>query len=119
MEELYPILKDMLKESIEIKIDKPNLTIYLTLKNQIKGKIAEPKEIIIMLKMFGGLREDIPMDINIDNEMQQIALKFQDEADFNKIQDIMETIWENTVNLLIQVTKGNFNIINDIPDVDD
>ncbi|MFX0020119.1 MAG: hypothetical protein ACFFAF_15465 [Candidatus Hermodarchaeota archaeon] len=119
MEELYPILKNMLKKSIDIKIDKPNLTIYLTLKNQIKGKIAEPKEIIIMLKMFGGLREDIPMDITIDNEIQQITLKFQDKTDFNKIQDIMETLWENTVNMLIQVTKGNFKIINDIPDVDD
>jgi len=119
MEELYPTLKDMLKESIESKIDKPNLTIYLILKNQIKGNIAEPKEIIIMLKMFGGLREDIPIDIGIDNEIQRIALKFQTEANFNKIQEIMETIWENTVNMLIEVTKGNFNIINDIPDVDD
>ncbi|MFX0025500.1 MAG: hypothetical protein ACFE8M_03735 [Candidatus Hermodarchaeota archaeon] len=119
MEELYPVLKDMLKKSIEIKIDKPNLTIYLIIKNQIKGNVAEPKEIIIMLKMFGGLREDIPMEININNEIQQIGLKFQDETDFNKIQNIMETIWEDTVNLLIEVTKGNFNIINDIPDVDD
>ncbi|MFW9946081.1 MAG: hypothetical protein ACFFBZ_00995 [Promethearchaeota archaeon] len=119
MEELYPVLKDMLKESIEIKVDRPNLTIYLNLKKPIKGNIADPKEIIIMLKMFGGLREDIPMDINIDNEIQQIALKFQNEASFNKIQVIIETIWENTVNLLIEVTKGNFNIINDIPDVDD
>jgi len=119
MEELYPILKDMLKESIEIKVDKPNLTIYLIIKNRSKGNLAEPKEIIIMLKMFGGLREDIPIDINIDNKMHQIALKFQDETDFNKIQEIMETIWENTINMLIQVTNGNFNIINDIPDVDE
>jgi hypothetical protein len=119
MEELHPILKDMLNKLIEIKIDKPNLTIYLNLKKRIKGSIAEPKEIIIMLKMFGGLREIIPMDIKIDNEIQEITLKFQDEADFNKIQDIMETIWENTINLLIEVTKGNFNILNDIPDVDD
>ncbi|MGB5910678.1 MAG: hypothetical protein WBH31_05740 [Promethearchaeia archaeon] len=119
MEELYPILKDMLKESIEMKVDKPNLAIYLILKNRIKGNLAEPKEIIIMLKMFGGLRENIPMDIKIDNEMQRIALTFQDESDFSKIQEIMETLWENTINMLIQVTKGNFNIINDIPDVDD
>ena len=119
MEELYPILKDRLRESIEVKVNKPNLTINLILKNQVKGIIAEPEEIIIMFKMFGGLREDIPMDIDIENERKQIALKFQDEADFNKIQEIMETLWENTVNLLIEVTKGNFNILNDIPDVDD
>lgn len=119
MEELYLALKDMLKKSIEIEFDKPNLTIYLILKNPIKGNLAEPKEIIVMLKMFGGLREDIPMDINIDNETQQITLKFQDEIYFNKIQEIMESLWENTINMLIQVTKGNFNILNDIPDVDD
>ncbi len=119
MEELLPSLKGILKEAIDIKTNALKLAISMTIKNNIDGVIAEPEEIIIMLKMYGGLREDIPMEIDIDNDGQTITLKFKNEEDFKKVEKIMETIWDNAVDLLIQVLEGDLSRIKDIPNIDD
>ena len=119
MEDLLPNLKGMLKEAIEIKTSPSNLEILIIVKKQIEEVFAEPEEIIIMLKMYGGLREDIPMEIDIDNDGQKITLKFQNEDDFEKVEKIMETIWDNAVDLIVQAMEGDLSRIKDIPNIDD
>jgi len=119
MEEILPILKNMLKKSIEIKSDASKLNIAISVKNKLDGNIAEPNEIIVMLKMFGGLKEDVPMEIDINNETQIIELKFQTEEAFKKIQKIMETIWDDAVDILEQTMQGDLSRIKDIPNIDD
>ena len=119
MEEIFPLLKDMLKNSIEIKKYESDLLISLIVKSEVKGNLAKPEEIIIMLKMFGGLREDIPIEININNKNQFIDLKFENKESFKKVSLMMDKIWDNAVEMLIQVTNGNYEVIKDIPKIED
>jgi len=121
MEEIIPILRDMLKEVTEIKLDKENLvlTIIVNPKTEIKGILADSNEVKTMFHMFAGLKEDIPMNIIVDNEYQTIYLKFQTMEDLNKIKVIMDIIWDKTVDLLEQVISGDLNGLNDIREVDD
>jgi len=118
MEEIIPLLKGMLKDAIVIKSDATRFEITITIVNKIKGIVADPDEILVMLKMFGGLKEDVPMEININNETQVIQLKFQTEEDFKKIEKIMETIWEDAVDMLEQAYQGDFSRIKIIPIID-
>ena len=69
--------------------------------------------------MYGGLKEDMPMEINIDNETQTITLRFEKEEHFNKVEKIFESIWENAVDLLYQAMESDFSRIKTIPDIDD
>jgi len=119
MEEILQRLKGMLKDATVIKSDANKLEIVITVVNDINGNVAEPDEIIVMLKMYGGLREDIPMEINIDNDAQTITLKFQNEEDFKKVAKIMETIWDNAVDMLTSAMEGDVSRIKDIPNLDD
>jgi hypothetical protein len=109
----------MLKEAIDIIIEASNLTIKMIIKKKIEGIVAEPEEIIIMLKMYGGLKEAIPMEISINNETQNVTLKFEKEEHFNEVAKIFESIWENAVNLLYQAMESDFSRIKTIPDIDD
>ena len=119
MEELLPSLKDMIKDAIDIKTDASNLSIKMIIKKEIDGIVAEPEEVIVMLKMYGGLRKDIPMEINIDNEIQIISLKFEKEEHFVEVAKIFETIWDNAVDLLYQAIESDFSRIKNIPNIDD
>lgn len=119
MEDIIPSLKGMLQEAIDIKANASTLTILMTVKKDIEGIVADSEEIIVMLKMYGGLREEIPMEIDVDNATQIITLKFQKEEDFNKIEKVLETLFDNAVDLLVQTMDGDFNCIRDIPNIDD
>jgi hypothetical protein len=119
MEEIFPLLKDMLNQSIEIKKRESDLLVSLIVKSKVKGNLAEPEEIIIMLKMFGGLREDIPIDININNEEQLIDLKFDNKENFKKVSLMMDKIWDNAVEMFTQLVNGNYKVIKDIPEIED
>jgi hypothetical protein len=119
MEEILPRLKGMLKEATVIKSDVTKFEIVITVVNSINGNVAEPDEIIVMLKMYGGLKEDIPMEIDIDNDAQKISLKFQNEADFKKVAKIMETLWDNAVDMLTSAMEGDISRIKYIPNIDD
>jgi hypothetical protein len=109
----------MLKQAITIETNASDLTVKMIIKKEVKGNLAEPEEVIIMLKMYGGLREDIPMDIDIDNQSQTITLKFQNEGNFKEIVKIFETLWDNTVDLLFQAIESDFSRIKNIPNIDD
>lgn len=119
MEEILPRLKGMLKDATVISTDAKKFEITITVVNKISGNVAEPDEIIVMLKMYGGLREDIPMEINIDNDAQSITLKFQNEEDFKRVAKIMETLWDNAVDMLTSAMEGDISRIKDIPNLDD
>ena len=119
MEEMIPSLKGMLNEAIDIKFDALNLTIIMTVKQKVDGVVAEPEEIIVMLKMYGGLREEIPMRIDVDNNAQVITLKFQNEEDFKKVEKIFESLWDNAIEMLSQAMDGDFSRIKDVPKIDD
>jgi len=119
MEEILPRLKGMLKDATVIESDATKFEIIITVVKKINGNVAEPDEIIVMLKMYGGLREDIPMEIIIDNDAQNITLKFQNEEDFKKVAKIMETLWDNAVDLLTSAMEGDISRIKDIPNLDD
>ncbi len=119
MEEILARLKEMLKDATVIKFDAAKFEIIITVVKKISGNVAEPDEIIVMLKMYGGLREDIPMEIDIDNDAQKITLKFQNESDFEKVAKIMETLWDNAVDMLTSAMEGDISRIKDIPKIDD
>jgi hypothetical protein len=109
----------MLKESIDIKTNASDLMIKMIVKNKIDGNLAEPEEVIVMLKMYGGLRNDIPINIDIDNQAQTITLKFWNEGNFKEVVKIFETIWDNIVDLLFQAIQSDFSRIKTIPNIDD
>ena len=119
MEGLLPIMKEKFKEKIDIKDDKQNLTITLIVKGEIFGKFLYPDEIPIMLKLFGGLKEDIQMEIKINEKAHEVDIILKNEEDFKKIQTIMKNIWENAVTILGELLKGNYESIKDIPNIDD
>ncbi|MBY9021830.1 MAG: hypothetical protein KGD67_12300 [Candidatus Lokiarchaeota archaeon] len=119
MEEILPSLKGMLKDATVIKTDAANLEITITLVHKINENVAEPDEILIMLKMFGGLKEDVPMEIDINNETQTISMQFLNEEDFKKVDKIMDTIWDDAVDLFVQTLEGDLSGIKDIPNIDD
>ena len=119
MEEILPRLKGMLKDATVISTDATKFEITIIVVNKISGNVAEPDEIIVMLKMYGGLREDIPTEINIDNDAQSITLKFQNEEDFKRVAKIMETLWDNAVDMLTSAMEGDISRIKDIPNLDD
>jgi len=119
MEEIIPSLKGMLKDAIIIKSDATRFEITITILNKLSENVADPDEILVMLKMFGGLKENVPMEIDINNKTQNIELKFQTEEDFKKIQKIMETIWDDAVDMLEQTIQGDFSRIKTVPKIDD
>ena len=119
MEEILPRLKGMLKDATVIESDVTKFEIVINVVNSVNGNVAEPDEIIVMLKMYGGLKEDIPMEIDIDNDAKKITLKFQNEADFKKVAKIMETLWDNAVDMLTSAMEGDISRIKDIPNLDD
>ncbi|MCJ7651778.1 MAG: hypothetical protein MUP85_24500 [Candidatus Lokiarchaeota archaeon] len=119
MEGFLPIMKEKFKEKIEIKEDKQNLTITLMVKGDIFGKFLYPDEIPIILKLYGGLKEALQMEIIINEKDQKVDIILENEDDFMKIQSIMKNIWENAVDLLAELLKGNYESIKDVSNIDD
>ncbi|MFX0138070.1 MAG: hypothetical protein ACFFDN_30790, partial [Candidatus Hodarchaeota archaeon] len=117
MEEILPNLKNLFTSAIEIKVDEANLTLSMIVKRkEIRGDFATPKEVRNMLKIFGGLKENIPMEIEIDDKAKKIDLKFQNKADLEKIREIMDNIWDRTIQILEKAIAGDFGILKDIGD---
>ncbi|MFX0010301.1 MAG: hypothetical protein ACFE9R_08305 [Candidatus Hermodarchaeota archaeon] len=119
MEEIIPILKDMLKKAIEVEFEEQNWSITLKIKSHIKGNLADPDEVIVMLKMFGGMKETMPMDISINNENKTITIKLQNHENYLELMNILKDMWDNAVNMLNSVLNGDLTCIKDIPNVDD
>jgi len=119
MEEIMPLLKDMLRKAIELDFDDSKLMITLKIKSHVKGNLANLEEIIVMFKMFGKMKEDIPMDVSIHNDIKTIIIKLHNRENYLKLREILNDIWDNAVNMLNNVMKGDFTSIKDIPNIDD
>ena len=118
---MLPLMRDMLKEAIEIEEYEDDLNIILKVKPrvEIKGNLADPEEFKIMLHMFGGLNRDFPIDVQINDQEQTIYMKFQNKDDYEKVKGIMATIWDDTIDIFGQVLGGDFSAIQNIEDIDD
>ena len=118
MEEMIDLVKKRLESAIEIKVDENNFLILIKvkLKEQIIGSIAEPNEVKDMLRMLGGLQEDIPMNIEINNDAGLIKLKFNNKTDMNKAKAVMKNLWERIRFIFNELVKGNYEMIRDMGD---
>ncbi len=121
MEKIILSLRNMLKEAIKVETYEKNLEINMLVKSNTKlgNDFADPNEIKIMLHMFGGLNQDFPMEIKIDEDQQIIRLIFGSLDNMNIVQKALETIWAKSVDLLEQCIAGDFSGIRNIGDVDD
>ena len=102
MEELYPKLSDSLKKVVEIIEVEDQLKIELRVKNKdlLPGDLGSPTEIKEMIKIFGGVSQDIIMEIIVDEKANIITIKLQKREDFEIVKNAMITIWERAAELL-------------------
>jgi len=119
MEELLPLLKKKLQDNIQIIENESELTFKLSILEKSNGKLIYPGEIENMLIMFGGLNKKIPMEVHANEEEDEISLKLKNKEDFMVIKSIFHKIWENSIYMFSEVLKGNFEVIREIPDIDD
>ncbi|TKJ23961.1 MAG: hypothetical protein CEE43_02010 [Promethearchaeota archaeon Loki_b32] len=118
MENIIDGLKNMLKEQVSINIDDIKLKISLDFKGEKKRKdeLGKESEVKDMLKVIGGLTEDIQMDINVDEESQKITIEFKNKEDMINVQNILENLWEKASELLKKAFLGDFMAIKDLGD---
>lgn len=119
MEELLPILKKKLQDNIHIIENESDLTFKLSILEKSNGKLIYPGEIENMLIMFGGLNKKIPMEVHADEGEDEISLKLENKEAFMLIKSIFHKIWDNSIFMFSEVLKENFEVIRDIPDIDD
>jgi len=72
-----------------------------------------------MIHILGGLKEDILMKINVDNNTRNIKLKFQTKEDLEKVKKVLDNIWERTIHIFEELEKGNSSILRGIGDFTD
>ena len=108
MEELIPKLSDSLRNAVEIKEDENQLLIELKVKREdlVPGDLGSPNEIKEMVRVFGGLKQDVPMEIDIEENTNVITLKLQNKEDFNIITTVMKGIWERAAEILQKAFKA-------------
>jgi hypothetical protein len=64
-----------------------------------------------MLRILGGLTEDISMEITIDNNARTIKLTFQNKEDLEKVKNVLDHIWERTIHIFEELEKGKTNTL--------
>ncbi|TFG25770.1 MAG: hypothetical protein EU533_00780 [Promethearchaeota archaeon] len=119
MEEILPTLKEKIQEKIHIKEDESNLSLTITISGTLFGKIAYLGEIETMLVMFGGLNRDFPKHVSVNEEAQTIEIRVENQADYLLLQTAFKKIWDNAIFMFSEILKGNFDVIKDIPEIDD
>jgi hypothetical protein len=104
MEELIPSLSDMLNKTVEFREDKNRLLIELEVKekNLIPGDLGKPHEVKEMITIFGGIKKEISMEIDINENTNVITIKLLTLEDFETISAAMKDIWEKVSELLIR-----------------
>jgi len=124
MEELFPKLSNLLNDAIEIREDKEQLLIELKIKEKdlIPGDLGKSNEVKEMIRIFGGVKQDISMDVAVDEKTKIITLKLLNNEDFETISTAMKNIWERASNLLIEafnVEPGKIGKFKDLGDFDE
>lgn len=104
MEDLLPKLSENLKNSIKMENNKDTLSIKLEIINKelLPGDLGKPFEIQEMIRVFGGLKNDIEMEIDVEEEKRIIIIKLLNKGDFDTISSAMENIWDRASELLIK-----------------
>lgn len=121
MAEIMELIKNKLQSVLEVNYDENNLIILLNVKGEIQKSdiLAEPNEVKDMLRILGGLTEDISMDIEIDNKARNIKLTFQNKEDLENVKSVLDNIWERTFHIFVELEKGNNNVLRGVGDFND
>ena len=124
MEELFPKLRDSLNIAVEIKEDENQLLIDLKVKNEdlIPGDLGSPHEIKEMIRMFGGVKQDIPMEVSVDEKTNIITIKMLKKEDFEIVRTVINSLWERASELLIKAFNaepGKTEEFRDLGDFDE
>ena len=112
MAEIVELIKNKLKSVIEVNYDEDNLIIALNIKGEIQKSdiLAEPGEVKDMLRILGGLTNDVSMEIEIDNKARSIKLIFKNNEDLEIVKNVLDNIWERTFHIFLELEKGNNNV---------
>ena len=104
MEELIPELSDLLNKTVEIREEKNRLLIELEVKekNLIPGDLGKPHEVKEMITIFGGVKKEISMEIDINENTNIITIKLLTLEDFETISAALKNIWAKIAELLIR-----------------
>jgi hypothetical protein len=104
MEDLLPNLSDLLKKSIRIEENNDKLSIKLEVKNKelILGDLGKPFEIQEMIRLFGGLKQEIPLEIDLNEETKVITILLSNKGDFEAVSSAIKNVWDRASELLIK-----------------
>ena len=104
MEDLLPNLSDLLKKSIRIEENNDKLSIKLEVKNKelILGDLGKPFEIQEMIRLFGGLKQNISMEIDVNEETKIITIIPSNKGDFEAVSSAMKHVWDRASELLLK-----------------
>ena len=104
MEDILPKLSELLKSSIRIEEIIDNLTIKLEFKNNelIPGDLGKPFEIQEMIRVFGGLKQNISMEIDVNEETKIITIIPSNKGDFEAVSSAMKHVWDRASELLLK-----------------
>ncbi|MFX0186215.1 MAG: hypothetical protein ACFE8A_00615 [Candidatus Hodarchaeota archaeon] len=124
MEELLPKLSNLLNDAVEIRENKEQLLIELKIrkKDLILGDLGKPNEVKEMIKVFGGVKQDIPIDVAVDEKTNIITLKLLYKEDFKLISTAIKNLWERVSALLIEAFNaepGKIGKFKDLGDFDE
>ncbi|NVM31826.1 MAG: hypothetical protein HWN65_23505 [Candidatus Helarchaeota archaeon] len=121
MEEYLLQIKKTLDEIVQIKVDENNFVLSMIIKGEkkMKSDLANPSEVKDMLRIFGGLKEDLPMEIDIDEKAQQINMKFHNKDNMIKVRNILDNLWDRTADLLKKALASDFAALKDLGDFND
>jgi hypothetical protein len=121
MEELIPNLSNLLNNTVEIRENKEQLLIELKIKKEdlIPGDLGKPHEVKEMIRVFGGVKQDIPIDVVADEKTKIITLKLLNKEDFEIIRTAIKNLWERVSDLLIEAFNAELGKIGKFKDLGD
>ncbi len=124
MEDLFPKLENSLRNAVEIKENKNSLLIELKVKEKdlIPGDLGSPNEVEEMIRIFGGVKDEIQMKVDVDKTTNTFSLKFENEEDYEAVSTVMKNIWQRASELLIKAYSaepGNIGVFRELGDFDE
>ncbi len=124
MEELLPKLENLLNNAVEIKENSNQLLIELKVKNKdlIPGDLGTPKEVEEMIRIYGGVKDEIQMNVDVDKKTNTFSLKFEKKEDFEAISNVMKNLWQRLSELVekaINTELGKTDTFKDFRDFDE
>jgi len=102
MEDLLLKLSESLSNAVEITENENQLVIELKLKKKdyISGDLGSANEIREMIQIFGGVSQEIPIEIEVNESSRTVSFKMKNKEDFEIIRTTLKTIWQRAAELL-------------------